>query len=51
MSTADTQTKTVTVTFDRKPLPGVPEHTTPDAILVLGGVDPATNYQIGRAHV
>jgi len=46
MSMADTHTRTVTIVLDKKPLAGVPEHTTPDAILGLGGIDPATHYLV-----
>lgn len=46
MSVADTHTKTVTITLDRKPLAGVPERTTPDAILELGGINPGTHYLV-----
>jgi hypothetical protein len=46
MSLGDTHTKTVTVILDRKPLAGVPEHTTPNAILGLRGIDAATHYLV-----
>jgi hypothetical protein len=44
--TADTHTKTVTITLDTEPLAGVPKHTTPNAILRLAGIDPATHYLV-----
>lgn len=44
MTTADTHTKTVTITLDTEPLAGVPQHTTPNAILRLADIDPATHY-------
>ncbi|MEU1165773.1 hypothetical protein ABZ372_37175, partial [Streptomyces sp. NPDC005921] len=51
MTTADTQHvgaahKTVTVIVDEEPVPGVPQHTTPNEILQLAGIDPATHYLV-----
>ena len=46
MTTADTHTKTVTITVDNEPLRGVPSHTTPDAILGLARIDAATHYLV-----
>lgn len=46
MSVVEARTRTVTIVLDRKQLTGVPEHTTPDAILGLGGIDPATHYLV-----
>ncbi|MEU6653333.1 hypothetical protein ABZ904_28835 [Streptomyces sp. NPDC046900] len=42
--TATTHTHTVTIEVDNEPLPGVPQHTTPNEILRLDGIDPATHY-------
>lgn len=50
MTTADTHTSTVTISFDGEPLHHVPRHTTPDAILTLGNVDPATHYLVRVKH-
>ncbi|MDX3637135.1 MULTISPECIES: hypothetical protein [Streptomyces] len=38
--------KTVTVTVDGEPVEGVPRHTTPNEILRLAGIDPATHYLV-----
>jgi hypothetical protein len=54
MTTADIITEdkkhpdrhTVTVTVDNEAVAGVPKHTTPNAILALAGVDPATHYLV-----
>ncbi|MER6442187.1 hypothetical protein ABT275_38520 [Streptomyces sp. NPDC001185] len=52
--TATAHTHTVTLEVDNEPLPGVPQHTTPNEILRLDGIDPATHYleQVqGRHHI
>ncbi|WP_275558260.1 hypothetical protein [Streptomyces sp. 5-6(2022)] len=46
MTTADTPTKTVTITMDKEPLTGVPRNTTPNGILRLAGIDPASHYLV-----
>ncbi|MFE0739536.1 hypothetical protein [Streptomyces sp. NPDC058855] len=51
MTVADTRHedaahKTVTVTVDEEPVSGVPQHTTPNEILRLAGIDPATHYLV-----
>ncbi|CCK28828.1 hypothetical protein BN159_4449 [Streptomyces davaonensis JCM 4913] len=38
--------KTVTVTVDEEPVSGVSQHTTPNAILSLAGIDQATHYLV-----
>lgn len=38
------KTHTVTIVLDHEKLHGVPQHTTPDEILRLGGIDPASHY-------
>ncbi|MGW2911287.1 hypothetical protein ACWC9X_12655 [Streptomyces asoensis] len=38
--------KTVTIVVDEEPVSGVPQHTTPNAILRLAGIDPATHYLV-----
>jgi hypothetical protein len=54
MTTADSITEdekhpdrhTVTVTVDNEPVAGVAKHTTPNAILALAGIAPATHYLV-----
>ncbi|MFG3292326.1 hypothetical protein ACGF3G_26405 [Streptomyces sp. NPDC048179] len=46
MPVADAAPKTVTITVDREPVSGVPLHTTPNAILQLAGIDPASHYLV-----
>jgi len=51
MTTADTRHagaahKTVTVIVDEEPVSGVPQHTTPSAILQLAEIDPASHYLV-----
>jgi hypothetical protein len=41
---AHNKTHTVTIVIDNEELPGVPQHTTPNEILRLDGIDPATHY-------
>ncbi|MEV7388081.1 hypothetical protein [Streptomyces sp. NPDC091215] len=36
--------KTVTVIVDEEPVSGVPQHTTPNEILRLAEIDPASHY-------
>ncbi|MER6421923.1 hypothetical protein [Streptomyces sp. NPDC001137] len=36
--------KTVTVILDEEQVSGVPQHTAPNEILQLAGIDPATHY-------
>lgn len=38
------KTHTVTIVLDHEELRGVPQHTTPDEILRLGGIDAASHY-------
>jgi hypothetical protein len=46
MTTAEAHIKTVTVVLDQEQLAGVAKHTTPDAVLRLAGLDPATHYLV-----
>lgn len=46
MPVADAAPKTVTITVDREPVSGVPRDTTPNEILRLAGIDPATYYLV-----
>ncbi|WP_329441426.1 hypothetical protein OG906_08540 [Streptomyces sp. NBC_01426] len=46
MAMADAPTQTVTITVDNEPVTGVPRHTTPNAILQLAEIDPATHYLV-----
>ncbi|WP_030234998.1 hypothetical protein [Streptomyces sp. NRRL S-350] len=42
--TATAHPHTVTIELDNEPLAGVPQHTTPNEIMSLGGIDPAQHY-------
>ncbi|MFF1519724.1 hypothetical protein [Streptomyces sp. NPDC058305] len=42
--TTTAHSHTVTLEVDNETLPGVPQHTTPNEILRLAGIDPATHY-------
>lgn len=44
--TATTHIHTVTIKVDGEPLAGVPQHTTPDEILRLDGIDPTGHYLV-----
>ncbi|MDL2077655.1 hypothetical protein ACFU5D_25565 [Streptomyces anthocyanicus] len=46
MTKADAPAKTVTVTVDNEPVTGVPRSTTPNEILRLAEIDPATHYLV-----